>query len=75
MEAIQTVDYFDISTLFELPKAIIETLFDDLKVLYTLFNFILGTPMDEFEIWMPSLFFAIMSLSLALIIVLRIIGR
>lgn len=62
--------------LWEVLKAWIECFFDTIKVLYSLLTMIL-TPgaFSTFAQWMPSLIFSVMSISLTLIVLLRVIGR
>lgn len=65
-----------IGNLFDLVKAWIECFFDTIKVLYTALSFIIQpNTMVSFSAWMPSLIFSIMSVSLTLIVLLRVIGR
>lgn len=65
-----------ISDIWEVLKAWIECFFDTLKVLYSLLSMI-TTPgaFSTFSQWMPSLFFSVMTVSLTLIVLLRVIGR
>lgn len=64
-----------ISDLFTIIKDWLECIFDSLKVLYSVLKLLTGNTINEFSYWMPSTVFSIMSLSLILIIVFRVVSR
>lgn len=64
------------SDLWEVLRAWIQCFFDTFKVFLSVFEMIaLPGTFTSFSDWMPSLFFSVMSLMVALLIVLRIVGR
>ena len=66
-----------ITDLWSLIKAWIECLFDSIKVLYSVLQMVLvpNTLITQWSIWMPSLVITVLTISLTLLVLLRIVGR
>lgn len=61
--------------MFEIIKNWIECIFDSLKVFYSVLLMLQGQPINQLSNWMPSLLVTVLTISLALILILRIVGR
>lgn len=66
-----------ISDFWSLIKAWIECLFDSIKVLYSVLQMVIlpQQSITQWSIWMPSLVITVLTISLALLVLLRIVGR
>lgn len=66
-----------ISDLWSLLKAWIECIFDSIKVLYSVLQMVIlpQQSITQWSIWMPSLVISVLTISLTLLVLLRIVGR
>lgn len=66
-----------ISDLWALIKAWIECIFDSVKVLYSVLQMVIlpQQSITQWSIWMPSLVISVLTISLTLLVLLRIVGR
>lgn len=66
-----------ISDFWSLLKAWIECIFDSIKVLYSVLQMVIlpQQSITQWSIWMPSLVISVLTISLALLVLLRIVGR
>ena len=65
------------SDFFSMIKAWIECFFDSLKVLYSVLQMVIlpQQSITQWSIWMPSLVISVLTISLTLLVLLRIVGR
>lgn len=63
--------------LFSMIKAWIECFFDSLKILYSVLQMVIlpQQSITQWSIWMPSLIISVLTISLVLLVLLRIVGR